>query len=375
MKIVFTTGGSGGHFYPIIAIAEALYKESDKKSLIGVHLYFFSDSLYDESLLYKHDITYEWVPAGKARIYFSFKNVPDIFKTIFGIFVAIVKLYNVYPDIVVGKGGYASFPTLVAARLLKIPVLIHESDSVPGRVNLWAAEFAKRIAVSYPEAAKRFPSEKVAYTGNPIRSEVMHPIKEGAHEYLKLEADIPVLLVLGGSQGAERVNDAILDTLPELLKRYQVVHQTGEKNIEEVKGTAAVALERSEFAHRYKPFGYLDDLALRMAAGIANIIITRGGSTLFEIAVWGIPAIIIPIHREISRDQVTNAYNYAREGGAIVIEEENLTPHVLISEIDRLFKNPIEFQKMSVAARAFGHTDAAEKIAKEILAIAVKHED
>src|SRR3989344_4480476 len=208
MKIVFTGGGTGGHFYPIIAVAESVNELIDHEKIIGAKLYYISDSPYDKELLFANRLAYEEVNTGKLRTYFSLKNFSDFFKTGIGVISAIFKLFSIYPDVVFGKGGYASFPTIFAARLLSIPVVIHESDSAPGRVNAWAGRFAKKIAVSFSEAGSFFPAKNVAWTGQPIRTEIEHPASRSeALEYFKLESDLPVILVLGGSQGAELINN------------------------------------------------------------------------------------------------------------------------------------------------------------------------
>src|SRR3989344_6039385 len=134
MKIVFTGGGTGGHFYPIIAVAQKVNRIIDHEGILGAKLYYFSDSPYDEDLLFQNGILFEEVVSGKMWTYFSFRNFLDIFKVCFGVINATFKMFSVYPDVVFGKGGYASFPTIFAARILCIPVVIHESDSAPGRV-------------------------------------------------------------------------------------------------------------------------------------------------------------------------------------------------------------------------------------------------
>ncbi|MFZ1019773.1 MAG: glycosyltransferase, partial [Minisyncoccia bacterium] len=168
MKIVFTGGGTGGHFYPIIAVAEKVNQIIDSEHILGAKLYYFSDSPYDKEMLAQNGLFYEEIKSGKMRTYFSFRNFLDIFKTFFGVVNALFKMFSIYPDVVFGKGGYASFPTIFAARILRIPVVIHESDSAPGRVNKWAGHFAKKIAISFPEAAEYFPEKKTAWTGQPV---------------------------------------------------------------------------------------------------------------------------------------------------------------------------------------------------------------
>ncbi|PIQ66624.1 MAG: hypothetical protein COV96_00550 [Candidatus Zambryskibacteria bacterium CG11_big_fil_rev_8_21_14_0_20_42_18] len=374
MRILFTGGGTGGHFYPIVSIAEELNSLTKEKKLLELELFFMSPTPYNPGVLFENGIIYKKNSAGKLRRYFSILNFFDLFKTGWGILVSLVQVYRLYPDVIFGKGGYASFPVLVAARILRIPVVIHESDTIPGRVNLWAGKFAKRVAVSYKDAAKYFRADTVAYTGQPIRKELREPITSGAREFLKIKENIPVILVLGGSLGAQKINDTVLESLKRLVEKYAVIHQTGKNNIREVEATAEVVLHDSLHKDRYKAFDYLNILAMRMAAGISSIVISRAGSTISEIASWGLPSIIIPINEKVSRDQHSNAFAYARAGAAVVIEENNLTSNILLSEIERLLTNDIEREKMKLAAKAFYKPNAARLVAEEILKIALGHE-
>jgi UDP-N-acetylglucosamine--N-acetylmuramyl-(pentapeptide) pyrophosphoryl-undecaprenol N-acetylglucosamine transferase len=308
------------------------------------------------------------------RRYFSILNFFDLFKTAWGTMGAMKSVFSIYPDVIFGKGGYVSFPTLVAARFFRIPAVIHESDSVPGRMNMWASKFARKIAISYPESSRFFPKDKTALTGTPIRKELFHVVKEGSHDFLQLSSVIPTILVLGGSQGAQIINENLLNALPELVKKYQIIHQAGSNNIKVVKETARVILEKNDNRDRYKLYESLDSLTLRMAVGACDLIISRAGSTIFEIAVWEKPVILIPITDSNGDHQRQNAYNYARAGAAEVIEENNLTSHILIAEIERLMNDPALRAKMAMAARSFAKTDAADLIAKELISIALEHE-
>lgn len=375
MKILFTSGGSGGHFYPIVAVAEAVHELVREKKLIEPQLFYAAHEPYDTEVLFANNITFIQIPAGKLRHYFSLLNVIDAFKTGWGMLYALWRLFFLYPDVVLGAGGYGSFPTLFAARILRIPVVIYATDAEPSRVNTWAGKFAKKIAISFPEAAVKFPADKVAFTGNPVRKTLMLPAREGAFEFLKLDPNVPVIAVIGGSQGAVTINDAILAALPQLVEKYQIVHQTGEANIKEVEGRAKIALGDSMNATRYKSFAYLNELALRMTAGAAKLIISRAGAgSIFEIALWGIPSILVPIPESISHDQMKNAFAYARTGAAVVIEQNNLTSGVLLSEIERILSNPDIVRSMSAAARSFARVDAAKTIAEALLSIALSHE-
>ena len=375
MKIVFTGGGTGGHFYPIIAVVERVNQIIDQENIIGAKLYYISDSPYDKEVLFENGLLYEEASAGKIRTYFSFRNFLDIFKTFFGVVNAIFKMFTIYPDVVFGKGGYASFPTIFAARLLRIPIIIHESDSAPGRVNKWAGHFAKKVAVSFKEAAEYFPAKRVAWTGHPIRKEIEHPAeRDKALEYFKLESNLPVLLILGGSQGAELINNTVLDALPRLIKNYQIIHQTGVKNFKTVSGEAEVILSDNTDKARYIPMPYLNPLSMKMAAGAATLIISRAGSTLFEIASWGIPSILIPFTNSNADHAKKNAFNYARTGACAVIEEMNMTANILSSEIEGITGDPGMLEKMSRGAKAFHKPDAAMKIARELVDMALRHE-
>jgi UDP-N-acetylglucosamine--N-acetylmuramyl-(pentapeptide) pyrophosphoryl-undecaprenol N-acetylglucosamine transferase len=380
MKILFTGGGSGGHFYPIIAIADAVRDIVRDERLLAPELFFAAPDPYDKKELFERDIRFVQITAGKTRRYFSLLNIIDFFKMGWGIAKAFWKLLFLFPDVVFGKGGYGSFPILCTARILGIPVIIHESDSTPGRANAWAGRFAKKIAISFPETAEYFDPkhehpERIALTGNPIRKDLMTVAHEGGREFLKIESGVPTVLVLGGSQGADTINEAVLDALPRLIERSFVIHQTGKEHVKEVEETASVLLAQNERRARYKPFGYLDLLAMRMAAGAADIIVSRAGAgAIFESAQWGKPTILIPIPESVSHDQRRNAFAYARSGAAIVIEEGNLTPSILVSEIERLMTHPELREEMSKAAQAFAKPDAARTIAREILDLALEHE-
>ncbi|MBK5215340.1 MAG: UDP-N-acetylglucosamine--N-acetylmuramyl-(pentapeptide) pyrophosphoryl-undecaprenol N-acetylglucosamine transferase [Candidatus Pacebacteria bacterium] len=373
MKILLTGGGTGGHFYPLIAIAEKLVEVADKQKIIDLKLYYMSDKPYDKRMLFENKITFVQIPSGKMRVYFSIKNFFDMFKTVTGAFFGLLSMFFIYPDVVISKGGYAAFPAVLAAKLLRIPVIVHESDSYPGRLNVWTAKFAWHVAISWPEAAEYLPESKTALTGQPIRKEILHGDSNGAHEYFKLDPKIPTILVLGGSQGAETINNIIVDTLPELLSEFQIIHQTGINNIKEVLGRSKLIMDKNPNIDRYVPVPYLNNLATRMAAGCSNLIISRAGSAIFEIASWGIPSIIIPITNSNGDHQRKNAYNYARSGACEVIEEANLTSHLFVSEVKKLLSSQEKLSRMKESALSFATPTAAEKIAQSAIDIAMTH--
>ncbi len=378
MKIAITGGGSGGHFYPLMAVAESIQKQAREQKLVEPRLYYIGPDEYNPKELFDRGIDFIRVPAGKRRInpkgFSVIRNFIDIFKMGIGCFIGLIKLFILFPDVVFAKGGYTAFPTLMAAKILGIPVIIHESDSVPGRVNAWAAKFAKKIGISFKESAQYFDPTKVAYTGNPVRADISIPLRTGAYEYLGLDETLPVITVLGGSQGSKKINDSIMSVLPELVKSYQVIHQTGKAHFEIVQGMAKLTLDGATHPERYKPIDYMSSMVMRMIASISTVVVARAGGGIFEIALWGIPSVLIPIAESNGDHQRKNAFNYARAGGCVVIEEANLTPQILINEITRIINDHVLRESMSTAAKNFARPDAADLIAHEVLNIALSHE-
>lgn len=368
MKLAFT-GAGGGHFTPLIAVAESVRKQIFDLKINDPEMYFFSDKPYDERALFDLRIKYIHIPSGKLHVFPTLDTLFNIVKTWWGILVAIRELFHVYPDVIFAKGGYASFPVLVAARILSIPVIVHESDTVAGRVTSWAGKFAERVAISQKEAATYFDPKNVALTGLPIRTKLLPPVEFARHFP---EGKRPVLLVLGGSQGSVKVNEAVLGALQELIPEYDIVHQTGVNNIADVKRIAAELLKDNPHKDRYYAEGFIDP-------GIfypkVDCVITRAGSTtLFETALWRLPQIIVPIPETISRDQHTNAYTFVHMGTGSVIEENNLTSHILASEINRICKNKDIYEQMTKAGALLDYSrNAAGTIASEMIRIALSH--
>lgn len=378
MRIVLTGGGTGGHFYPLIAVAEAIEDICKERTLIEPELFYIGPPAFDSEALLEHDITYKASPAGKMPRHSKAASALGFFPTVIGIIKSTSQLFGLYPDVIFSTGGYAAFPTLYAARLLRIPVVIYDADATPGRVSLWSSKFAKWIALAHPDAASKFSArirDRIARVGHPIRKEVQDTAKEGGYEFLKLDPTAQTVFIMGGSQGAQAINNVILNALPQLVEEFNVIHQAGTANLSEVSGVASVVLKESRFANRYKAFGLLNTLALRMAAGIATLVVARAGSgTIFEVSSWGLPSILVPIPEDVSHDQTENAFSYARAGAATVIEQRNLTPHLLVAEIRRIAADQALRTKMSEAARGFARPDAARKIATILLEEAISHE-
>lgn len=367
MRIVFTGGGSGGHFFPIIAVAREVKRIAEEERILDVRLFYFAPEPFAPDILEREEIVFSRIRAGKIRRYFSLQNFTDVITTAVGILEALWKMFVVMPDVIFAKGGYGSFPALVAARIYAIPIIIHDSDAVPGQVNRWAGRWARRVAISFAGAGKYFPEGRTALTGVPIRKRISGGNADQAREIFGVFSSRPVIFITGGSQGAGVINDTTIQILKELIGRYEIIHQVGVKNFDEVRLETAPILEGGGEAY-YHPVSFLDEARMRSAYLLADLIISRAGATaIAEVAAEGKPAILIPIKNSAQDHQRENAYEYSQRGGAVVIEENNLTPSVLLNEITKLLSNPEILKKLGEAAGRSAMPDAAETIAREII--------
>lgn len=379
MRIVFTGGGTGGHLYPILAAAREIKRMAEEERILDIQLFYFGPERIASEALSAEDIIFSRISAGKMRRYFSLWNLTDFFKVALGIIQALWKMFLVMPDMVFAKGGYGSFPTLLAARIYRLPVMMHESDAIPGRVNQWAGKWAARSAISFASAAKYFPEERTALTGIPIRRQILGGNSEEAREAFGIFSSRPVVFIMGGSQGSRIINQTVVQILKELLGQYEIIHQVGENNFEDMRLETAPILENKAspaFAGRprekayYHLVSFLDENKMRSAYFLADLVVSRAGATsIFEIAARGKPSILIPLKNSAQDHQRANAYEYARHGAAVVIEEDNLTPSVLLHEIQTLIADSERLKRMGESARAFSRPDAAETIAREILTL------
>ena len=374
MRIALVGGGTGGHFYPLIAVAEAV-RGRDMEKGENSELFYLGPDPYNKASLDELDIKFIKVPAGKSRVGYGFLlNFLDTFKTFFGVVVAFFKLLFIYPDAVMSKGGYTSVPVVLAAWLLRIPIVIHESDAVPGRANLFAAHFARYIGIAHEEVTQYFDAKKVALVGMPIRAVISKTISD-PYNVLGIPKDRPVILVTGGSSGAERLNNFIIASLARLLTEFTVIHQVGDANVKNVSSSVSTLFVDREPLSHYFVFGHLGPEQFAAALQSANLVIARAGSTtLFEIAKNGKPAIIVPIPEDLSRDQRSNAYAYARLTDAVVLEEHNLSDDILVAEINRIIKDESITSSMAAKARSLTGDDAAYTLADTLRSIATEHQ-
>ena len=367
MRVLFTGGGTGGHFFPILAVIRELKRLAESEKILDLEIFYMGPDGFGKDILSEEGAVFLRVASGKWRRYFSLRNFFDIFKTGFGILRGIWSVFLVMPDVVFSKGGYGALPAAVGAFIFRIPLVVHDSDARPGVVSKFSAKFAARIGIAFSGAAPFFSKERTALVGVPVRKSILGAKREEARDHLDMFSDFPAVGIFGSSQGAEKLNEAVLGVLKELTEEFEVVHQTGTKHLEGVKAEASVILKDAH-GERYHPFGFLDEFKLRDFYGACDLIVARSSATaIYEIAASGKPSILVPLSHAAQDHQRKNAYEYAGEGAAIILEEPNLTPHILLAEIKKAMSNPEFLKKMSEAAQKFSRIDSGEVIAREIL--------
>lgn len=382
LKILLTGGGTGGHFLPLLAVVNELRKIGAERGINFAFLHIGTNPEREQALAEKFHVKYDHVAAGKLRRYFSLQNLVDIFKVPWGFCQARVKVKKFDPDVVFGKGGYASVPVVTAAGRLHKKILIHESDTTPGLANRRMAKYATKVALTFPQSARFFDQHKTVVTGNPIREGILTGSYERGLKTFNLTKDKPVLFVTGGSLGARTINRVILEALPELLVRYQVIHQCGNIGLGAVLdklrdkfGKVNVVQQGDNYylreqGYRLRPFLSQDEMA--DAYALSRLVISRGGaSSLSEIAAVGKPSILIPLPLSASRgEQITNAAVYERAGASVVIMNEELTAEKLLAVIKQVTADQSELAAMGQAARKLARPEAAALIAEEIIKLA-----
>lgn len=373
IRIVLTGGGTGGHLFPLVAVSRKLNELALSTDLGEPEIYYLGPGLFLESSLAREQMNFHYkvIMTGKWRRYFSFKNFADFFKIGGGLIQALYEVWRIMPDVIFSKGGYGSFGVVIAGWVYRIPIILHDSDSIPGLTNRILARFATLIAVSFNEAAVNFPKNKTYFTGEAIRDAFFEPPKpETERPLLRLTSQKPTVLVLGGSQGAQKINDVVLDILADLLSMAEVIHQTGDENYLSVISESRVALQglSGELLASYHPINFLVEPEYIAACHSADLIISRAGAgSIFEIAASGKVSILIPITDSANDHQRKNAYIFASDGRAEVIEESNLTPRLIMSVIGSILNNPEKKKNIEEKAKKFATPDAAKLIAQALL--------
>ncbi len=320
-KIIFTGGGTAGHVTPNIALFPFLEKEGYDAFYIG------SYQGIEKRLIEDFDIPYYGISTGKFRRYFDLKNLSDPFRVMKGYSQAVKILKELKPDIVFSKGGFVSVPVVRAAASLKIPCIIHESDMTPGLANKLCIPVATKVCCNFPETTKYVPSGKAVLTGSPIRTELTTGSKLAALELCGFTANKPVIMIIGGSQGATSVNIMVREALPKLLEDFQVVHICGKDKVDNLMLTIP----------GYKQFEYLKS-DLKDVFAMADVVVSRAGANaICELLALKKPNLLIPLQVGSRGDQILNARSFEEQGFSMVVREDFIDCDILTNKIKELY--------------------------------------
>lgn len=373
-RVLLVGGGSGGHVYPLIAVARALQRHGTASGK-NVQVKLMGDGPFVARAAKEAGISYTTIMASKLRRYTSAGNILDLLKIPFALAQSLWKLFWYMPDIVFAKGGYTcAFPTL-AARLYFIPVYLHESDSVPGLANRILAKRSKLVFTSFASADEQFKAlgRPTMLVGNPFRQEVCCVERTAAHQALQLDSSKKTLLIIGGSQGAQQLNELILNSLVQMVQKgWNIIHQAGDRNFEEVKKTVEQYMADGKnsyaplIAAQYRVYPFLSENQLATAYGACDGAVTRASAgALTELAFLGKPMIVVPLPGSANNHQQENALELAKYG-ALVMDGVNATTSILIQQVEHLF-DPVVAAEISQKLKTFAHPDAADKIAQVLL--------
>ena len=368
-KIIFTGGGTGGHVFPLVSIIREI-KKTLPENLLEMH-YIGPKEDIARDYIEKEGVNVKYIYAGKLRRYFTalsfLQNITDIlFKVPLGILQSSFYIFKESPDLVFSKGGYGSLPAVISAYIFRVPIFFHESDIAPGMTNRILQKLAVEVFTSFQDT-ENVDKQKMINVGNPIREGVTGGSKEKGIEMFSLSREKPVILVIGGSQGSERINDLILSMLVDMLEHFEVIHQCGVGNIKKVSNEADAIIASKEKRKYYHVYSFFTEREIKEAYAVADLVISRAGSgSIFEISANKKPSILLPLPEAAQNHQLKNAYYYAESGRAIVLEENNLTPHFFLEKVKQLFSPVEQLRVMGERAGEFYQPKSAKIIAAYI---------
>ena len=343
-RLVVTTGGTGGHIFPALSVAAEVLRRNPQAKVL-----FLGGSGPEAQLAAKAGLDFKALPASGV-LGKGLKGLLSMFWVSRGVILASRALRRFRPEAVIGFGGYAGFCPVLAAALLRIPTAVHEQNSVPGAANRVLGKLVRRVFVSFDDRSRSFPAVKVQRTGNPVRSEIAS-MKRGEISGRRN------LLVLGGSQGAKPLNDAMVAALPQLLSaRVNILHQTGAVDETRIREAYAQAGADPDCVH-----GFIEGMA--QAYAWADVVLCRAGaSTIFELAATGTPSILVPFPQAAHNHQHVNATQLSKLGAAVLLEQAKLSAQNLADTVAGLLGDTARLASMSRAARTFARPDAASLI-------------
>ncbi len=368
IRMVIGGGGTGGHTLPVLAVLAAL----QRRARIDV-LWVGSRSGVERRVASREGIPFRWIPTGKLRREWTPRTIIDLAAIPAGTLTAAILIRHFRPNVVFGTGGYVSVPVVLAGWLNRIPIVIHEQTASAGLATRIASRFADVVAVSYETTRTLLKTRaRVVHTGLPVREAILHGDADRARRSLALEPEAPLLYVTGGVLGAHALNCVVADALPDLLEIVQIVHQCGPSRL---NGDYPRLLARraelpQALQRRYVVVEFLDDDLPHVLAAADLVLSRAGASTVAELAALGKPAILVPLPGARGNEQLLNARLLAATGGALVIEQHDLTAERLVTTVRRLMTDRAALADMGQRARSVHVPDAAERLADVILATA-----
>ncbi|WP_430787933.1 undecaprenyldiphospho-muramoylpentapeptide beta-N-acetylglucosaminyltransferase [Virgibacillus flavescens] len=320
-SILFTGGGTAGHVIVNLAVIPIFQREGWEINYIG------SKDGIERKLIEELDgVSYHPISTGKLRRYMSKENIKDPFKVMKGTMQAWRIIGKAKPSVIFSKGGFVSVPVVLAAKLRRIPVVIHESDFTPGLANKIAIPFVKKVLATFPETMNYLPEQKAEYVGAVVRDELFQGSKEKGMAFCDFTTTKPVLLIMGGSGGSKKINDSVRNSLDKLLNEFQIIHVCG-------IGKTDPTFNRPG----YTQFEYVNEELKDLFAATDFVLSRAGSNAIFEFLSLRIPMLLVPLSKGSSRgDQIINAKSFTEKRYARVLEEESLTENTLVEELLQL---------------------------------------
>ncbi|MFP4363873.1 MAG: undecaprenyldiphospho-muramoylpentapeptide beta-N-acetylglucosaminyltransferase [Spirochaetia bacterium] len=353
-SIIVTGGGTAGHVFPALAVIERLKKKKDLE-----FLWIGSANGVEREIVGKEDIPFLSIPCGKLRRYFDLRTIFMPFQVFAGIIVSIIHLLKYKPSLVFSKGGYVSVPPVIAAKILRIPAITHESDVDPGLATKINSRFADIICVSYKETKGRLPEKlrkKVKITGNPVRRAIFEGKPDKGRALFSVPRGMPVLLVVGGSSGALELNQYVYDNISQWSKYFFVIHQTGG------------AEKRSYRGENYSCKDFFSEEYPDILAAADLVLSRSGASAVWECIVLQKPAVFVPLGRGSSRgDQYRNARTVADTGAAVVVEDDQRTSGFIGELVKELMESDKDRKKMQEIYRSLLYNNASDEISEILI--------
>ncbi len=349
-KIVLTGGGTAGHVTPNMALIPELKARGFEISYIGSH------NGIEKKLIADYNIPYFSISTGKLRRYFDPKNFTDPFRVMKGFVEARGLLKRIKPDVIFSKGGFVSVPVIRAAASLNIPCILHESDMTPGLANKLSFSSAKTICCNFPETLEMLPSDKAVLTGTPIRKELLMGSKEAGKKLCGFTDDKPVIMVTGGSLGAQSINETIRYALPRLLEDFNIVHLCGKDKMDNLRLSV----------DGYKQFEYVKN-EMKDIFAMADVVVSRAGANaICELAALRKPNVLIPLSAKSSRgDQIINAKSFEQQGFSLVIDNEELDEDILVESIYDVYEHRDKYIENMKNSNQSGATETIIKIIED----------